>query len=270
MHREPMIHRPGLVHTAVTRRWHVELLPRSGYEASYVAASPVIGFAFEAQTGMHAFAGDRRSAFRARPNHLSFLPGGCDVYSQSRQGGEYLKITLLDEICGLARAQRRFSDVIAPEAVAAAQALRCRLLAGRGQDPLEGEHLVHALVGSVTRVLEGNHRADRAATWMTSRRQALVLELIEERLGERLTVSDLADSLGLSAAFLSRAFKGALGKPPHDYIIDRRLARARLLLSAGKADLSAIAQLCGFSSHAHMSTVFRARLGVTPSHFQNR
>jgi AraC family transcriptional regulator len=78
-------------------------------------------------------------------------------------------------------------------------------------------------------------------------------------------VQDLADALGLSAGFFCRAFSAAVGKAPHDYVIDRRVARARRLLLDPELDLSAIAQASGFASHAHMTATFRKRLGVAPS-----
>jgi AraC family transcriptional regulator len=80
-----------------------------------------------------------------------------------------------------------------------------------------------------------------------------------------LTVQDLADDLGLSAGFFSRAFKAATGRSPHAYIVDRRVARARAELASGAEDLSAVALATGFSSHAHLTTTFRQRLGVSPS-----
>ena len=270
MHELSSIRRPNLVRSTKTGQWIAELLPKVAYEAAYTASTPVIGFAFEAQSGMHAFASDRRTAFRAKPNHLSFVPRGCDVYSQSQQGGEYLRISLLRGDDGLARSEHRFSNIIDVAAIATAQALRRRLLANRHHELLECERLVHLLMERAARVIDGRHTTDRAATWMTPHRLKLILEIIEQRLAERLTVGDLADGLGLSVAFFSRAFKGALGKPPHDYIIDRRVARARMLLAAGSADIAAVAQLCGFSSHAHMSAVFRTRLGVAPSSLRER
>jgi len=77
----------------------IELLPAAAYEAAYTPEAPVIGFAFEAQAGTHAFASDRKRPFQAKPNHLSFVPAGCDVYSQSAQGGEYLRIVLEKRHC---------------------------------------------------------------------------------------------------------------------------------------------------------------------------
>ena len=107
--------------------------------------------------------------------------------------------------------------------------------------------------------------APAARSWMTPRRLRLVDELIEARLDAKLTVRELAAALRLSTGFFCRAFKASVGKAPHDYIIDRRVSRARALLQSNPLDLSAIAHASGFASHAHMTATFRSRLGVTPS-----
>ena len=251
-------------HAVVTGVCSIELLPPAPYEAAYVPEAPVIGFAFEAQTGMHAFASSRRRPFDAKPNHLSFVPSGCDVYSRSARGGEYLRISLDGGIAPRRHAERRFSNAIDATAIAAAEKLR-RLMIGDDCDPLESEHLVGVLTERATAILAGGAAASSEANWMTPRRLRLSLDRIEARLAYRLTVHQLAADLGLSVGFFSRAFRAAVGKAPHDYIIDRRVSRAREMLQTLDQNLSAIAQAAGFSSHAHMSSVFRRRLGATPS-----
>jgi AraC family transcriptional regulator len=59
--------------------WSAELLPRHAYCASYTAETAVIGFAFDAQRGTHAFGSERRTDFRTKPNGLAYVPQGCDV-----------------------------------------------------------------------------------------------------------------------------------------------------------------------------------------------
>ena len=241
----------------------IELLPAAAYEAAYTPGAPVIGFAFEAQAGTHAFASDRKRPFQAKPNHLSFVPAGCDVYSQSARGGEYLRIFLeggtADDGC-----KERFSNIVDARAIPIAEQLRRVLLAGR-QDDLLFDNLVSALSERVTLILTGGFADNLKAGWMTPHRLRLTFEQIEEQLATKLTVHSLAASLGLSAGFFSRAFREAVGKAPHEYIIDRRLARARRLLGSNAPNLAAVAQAAGFSSHAHMTSVFRKRLGTTPS-----
>ena len=250
---------------AVAGAWCAELLPRKPYEAAYAAHLPVIGFAFDGQTGVHAFGSDRKTDFQAMANGLAYVPAGCDVYSQSTHGGEYLTITLACSHGESWPSSRRFSDVIDPRAIDAARQLRRQLLAPHGVDELQCERFVQTLRERARRVLSGVYTEPAARCWMTSRRLRLVDELIEARLDAKVTVQDLADALGLSAGFFCRAFSAAVGQAPHDHIVDRRVSRARMLLRNPALDLSAIAQASGFASHSHMTATFRKRLGVTPS-----
>jgi AraC family transcriptional regulator len=64
---------------AVVGSWTAELLPRKPYRVAYRPEVPVVGFAFDGQTGVHAFGSDRKTDFRTRPNSLAFVPAGCDV-----------------------------------------------------------------------------------------------------------------------------------------------------------------------------------------------
>jgi AraC family transcriptional regulator len=245
--------------------WCAELLPRSPYLAAYTPDSPIIGFAFDGQVGVHAFASDRKAAFRARPNGLAFVPAGCDVYSQSKHGGEYLKVIFEPQPGEPWPRSRRFSDVIDRGAIDAAQRLRRQLLAGDDIDELQCERFVHVLRERTACVLSGASAEHACRFWMTPRRLRLVDDLIEARLDASLTVQDLAGALRLSTGFFCRAFGAAVGKPPHDYIIDRRVSRARALLQDTTLDLGMIAHASGFASHAHMTASFRKRLGITPS-----
>jgi AraC family transcriptional regulator len=250
---------------AVAGAWWAELLPRNPYQAAYTPDSPIVGFAFDGQVGVHAYGSDRKVDFRARPNGLAYVPPGCDVYSQSKHGGEYLKITFEwpqeDE---WSRA-RHFSDVIDPAAVRAAQQLRRQLLARDRIDELQCERFVHALKERAVGVLSGTSIEPKARSSITPRRLRLVDDLIEARLDTKVTVQELAGALGLSAGFFCRAFRAATGKAPHDYIVDRRVSRARALLRNAALDLATIAHTSGFASHAHMTATFQTRLGVAPS-----
>lgn len=244
----------------VTDAWSAELLPRHAYCASYTAEAPVIGFAFDAQRGAHAFNSDHRTDFHTRPNGLAYVPRGCDVYSRSDVGGEYLRITLRRSRD--AWRSQRFSDLIDEAAIDAAHRLRRALLAN--EDVLDCERWVQVLEDRTAACLQVPSTRRASEQWMTPRRLRLIDDLIEARLDARLTVQDIADALGLSVGFFCRAFRTAIGQSPHDHIIDRRIARARTLLADPALDLSAIAIASGFASHAHMTATFRKRLGVTP------
>ena len=155
-----------------------------------------------------------------------------------------------------------------PIAIRAAQNLRAILLAGDPVDPVTFEYWLDTLTDRVAHVMGRDETRPRAGSWMTARRLKHVDELIDARLDDKLTVQELAKSLGLSTGFFSRAFKASIGKAPHDYIIDRRISRARTLLQMNALELSSVALASGFTSHAHMTATFRSRLGVTPSYLR--
>ncbi len=255
---------------AATSFWHAELLPRGRYEASYVAETSVIGFAFDSQSGVHSFGSDRRTGYRSRPNSLAYVPATCDVYSASEHGGEYLKIAVVSDRAERKPTASRFSDAIDRAAIAAAQGLRRSLLTGDRVDLLQCERFVETLKERVACVLNRPAVDSPARPWMTPRRLRLVDEMIEAKLDATVTVQDLAEALGLSAGFFSRAFKAAVGKAPHDYIVDRRVSRARALLQGTRLRLADIAHASGFASHAHMTATFRSRLGVSPRELHPR
>jgi AraC family transcriptional regulator len=242
------------------------LLPAAAYDVRYTPEGAVIGFAYDTQSGVHAFASDRVQPFRTIPNSLAFVPAGCEVLSRSAAGGEYLTIRIAKE-GGTGLASQRFNDLIDRRAIEAAQALRKMMLAKKPCDSLSIEREIAALMAAVTPA-ESAHEQLRAARWMTPRRLHQVDELIESTLSHPLYVQDIANRLGLSSGFFTRAFKAAVGKTPHDYIVDRRLARARLLLTASNMPLASIGLACGFTSQAHMTSQFRRRLGITPAAFR--
>jgi len=95
-----------------------------------------------------------------------------------------------------------------------------------------------------------------------------VLAQIEDRMGESINLSDLADVLDLSDWQFIRAFKAAVGQTPHQYLLARRVTRARELLATNKLALSEIAYACGFASQSHMTDVFRQKLGITPGRYR--
>jgi AraC family transcriptional regulator len=97
-----------------------------------------------------------------------------------------------------------------------------------------------------------------------------VVDHIEARLDCRITVQELAELAQLSTAHFTRAFRQATGEAPHHFILTRRIARVRELLRDPSLCLTTVAIRAGFSSHAHMSSVFRRLTGVGPAAYRAR
>lgn len=88
---------------------------------------------------------------------------------------------------------------------------------------------------------------------------------IESNLDETIQVVDLAVIARLSAGYFSNAFKVSFGQSPHAYIVSRRLARAKELMTSSELSLCAIAFDCGFSDQAHLCRQFRRATGASPN-----
>ncbi|RKQ38852.1 AraC family transcriptional regulator [Enterobacter sp. R1(2018)] len=88
---------------------------------------------------------------------------------------------------------------------------------------------------------------------------------IEQHLSEPLTLADLALEAGLSEFHFARMFKQSTRLAPHQYVMQRRMARAEALVRHTSLSLTEIALSCGFSSASHFSNRFKAAIGITPS-----
>jgi AraC-like DNA-binding protein len=95
------------------------------------------------------------------------------------------------------------------------------------------------------------------APWRISRLQAFV----EEHLSQSIHIADLSGAVGLSVPHFARAFGRSFGEPPHLYVIQRRLDRARRLMLTSDMALSELAVACGFNDQAHFCRLFRRHTG---------
>ncbi|WP_462380601.1 AraC family transcriptional regulator [Pseudomonas sp. Marseille-QA0892] len=94
-------------------------------------------------------------------------------------------------------------------------------------------------------------------------------EYLHAHPNEDVGLDDLAAISGASRFQLSRAFKQAFGLPPHAYLIQLRLTRARQLLAKGDTPAD-VAFALGFADQSHLGRWFRRAYGLTPAHYRNR
>jgi AraC family transcriptional regulator len=95
-----------------------------------------------------------------------------------------------------------------------------------------------------------------------------VIEFVEENLSSCIGLSDLAELAGYSPVHFARLFKRCFGQPPYQYVLARRVERAKSMLKDQDRPLSSVATACGFSTQAHLNTAFKQRTGVTPGVFR--
>jgi len=95
------------------------------------------------------------------------------------------------------------------------------------------------------------------------------LEYIEAHLDSELTLDDLAAVAHLSPFHFARLFKSSTGLPPHQYVIARRVERAKQLMRGGDdLSLAQVAARAGFSDQGHFTRHFKRLVGVTPKRFR--
>jgi len=112
--------------------------------------------------------------------------------------------------------------------------------------------------------------AERVGGGLASAARRRVLDHIEAHLDgaqDRLSLGRLAALANLSEFHFARMFRQSMGRSVHQWIMQRRLARAQQLLVDGRLPLAHVASACGFASASHLSQAFRAQLGATPRQF---
>ena len=87
---------------------------------------------------------------------------------------------------------------------------------------------------------------------------------IDEHFAEDIRLEDMAQAAAVSPSHLIRLFKRQLGTTPHDYLLRRRITRAKELLAETTLTSAAIAQQVGFSSESSFSYRFTQMVGQGP------
>lgn len=91
-----------------------------------------------------------------------------------------------------------------------------------------------------------------------------VADTIETNLDNLIRFEDLAEMCGLSLAGFQSTFKISFGMSPRKYIMERRVIRAKTLVTQSQESFAGIAAACGFYDQSHMIHTFKRQFGYTP------
>jgi AraC family transcriptional regulator len=97
-----------------------------------------------------------------------------------------------------------------------------------------------------------------------------VIEFIEDNLEGDLSLQAMAGEVDISPLYLARAFKAAVGQSPHQYVLARRIERAKELLRNTDLPVVDVALSSGFSSQSHLSHWFIRQVGVSPAVYRRQ
>jgi len=97
---------------------------------------------------------------------------------------------------------------------------------------------------------------------------SLAKELLQAQLAAPPSLEALAAAVNLSPFHFARVFRRATGMPPHTWLMQQRIARARTLLQSGCLPLEVAMQL-GFADQSHLSRQFKQVYGVGPGAYRS-
>jgi AraC family transcriptional regulator len=217
------------------------------------------------------------------PRRICLTPGNATAQWQHHGHPEILQVYLRQAIyesavadmygCDLAAAAivPRFAmtdPLLEQLAVAIGNSLR----EGTAEDGLYIDTLAQMIAAHLARHHSTRSKPPRmpAPQRISGWRMRRLVEYIEENLGADLSLERMAAEVEVSPLYLARAFKAAVGQPPHRYVLERRLERAKELLRGTDTPIVDVALTVGFSSQSHLSNWFLRQVGVSPAVYRRQ
>lgn len=266
-----------------SNRWHgatVELVTREAARVSEgemcVPAHVVSLLCDGERRGIVNWVDDSKAVQIAmRPGWIRVAPAGARIHSRWNPGRRTYLLAFLDPgvldgvraECGLPDGWRLpvLTDVRREKLRTVLLALAEEVRAPGLGSAVAGAALVRQLMVEVLRLADGSAAGGEPVRGgLSGHHQRLVLDLIERALAEPLTLDRLAAATGLSTSHFAAAFRQSMGEPPHKYILQRRLERARALLRDGGLSLTDVALEAGFGGSSQFAMAFRRATGLSP------
>jgi len=96
-----------------------------------------------------------------------------------------------------------------------------------------------------------------------------IIEYIDEHYAEQISLSDVAESIGISTYYVSRIFKQEMGKNFIDYLNIIRMEKAKVFLKKVRYKVYEVADLVGIQDAHYFSKIFKKYVGVTPGEYRD-
>jgi AraC family transcriptional regulator len=135
---------------------------------------------------------------------------------------------------------------------------------------LYAEVLTNALaVHLLRRYRACRHPIHEVSNGLSPAKLQRTITYIQAHLEEELSLITLAALVNLSPDHFARLFKHATGQTPHQYVLARRIARAKQLLTETDVPLSAIGLQVGCADQSYFTALFRRHVMMTPKAFRD-
>jgi AraC family transcriptional regulator len=147
-------------------------------------------------------------------------------------------------------------------------ATREELMAGCPNGALYAQGLSMAIVGRL-QARYGCARRRESSSSLTSMQLSRVVDYMNARLDQNISVSELAVLAGLSPAQFNRRFRASTQRSPYKYLQEKRIQHALHLINRGEP-ISQVALSVGMASQSHFTETFRKVVGTTPARLRGR
>ncbi|RBY83316.1 helix-turn-helix domain-containing protein [Blastococcus sp. TF02A-26] len=268
---EALVLRPGLAVRSVAGPMAESVVPPDAEHRVYVN----VGRPYRLVETL----GDAEHHTPGLPGDVAVVPAGMPFAVRSRDGGlqpvSSLVVAVAPDLVEEVTAGRRIellpavgarSPTVSPLGGLLHAGLADRSDLGR----LALEALATALVSALARDHTSASPTIRPPAALSRGQLARVTRHVEDHLDLPMTVAELAALAHVSEFHFSRLFRAATGASPHQYVLGRRVARARELLTGTDLPVSAVAARCGFADASHLTRHVRRALGATPAALRGR
>jgi AraC family transcriptional regulator len=130
---------------------------------------------------------------------------------------------------------------------------------------LAAEGFALELLAATTREVRPDRAPSRPPRWLRAAE-----ELLRSRLGDRIGLGELAETVGVHPTYLARAFRAHYGLSVGEYGRRLRLAWAARELSEGTMTVAEIATGAGFADQSHFTRIFKRHVGTTPARYREQ
>jgi AraC family transcriptional regulator len=189
----------------------------------------------------------------------------------------YLKADVLREVANelfpAHRADREIIPVFAANdrfLVSFLRVIKDALAEDPASNVLKMEYLSRALAAHILQAHSSPGMAKVAGeeSKLSARQLRLVLDYVEENLGNEISIADLASLIGLKRVQFMRRFKSSMRMTAYQYVMQARIRLAQNLLRGRALEIAEIALICGFASQAHFSSVFKSLVTMSPAQYR--
>lgn len=219
--------------------------------------------------------GDARYKGTQSPGALDFVAAGASGRWEDAGPAEVIRVTIapssLSEVAtsmgieaGMSALQPRF-HIDDPQLNHVMLALACAAENANPGDAFYVNALSKALMGRL--LLSGLNAGapPPSRQQLSTKQKRLLIEYVETRLADRMSLSDLAKIAGISPSHFKALFRNTFGLPAHQYVIECRVARAARLIRRGGASIADVAAASGFAHQSHLARCMRKSMGIAPS-----